>query len=158
MIEEKALVVKLQGRNAVIEMQRQSACQSCELSGGCGTGSLGRLLGYKPLALSIPNRHKLKVGDKIIIGMLEKYFNIAGFLMYLFPLAFLFAFGLMANYFFNATEWINVLASLFGLASGLLMTARLAKKKFAQNMRPHFIRLEFSISTADLVQKTRVTL
>ena len=155
MIKEQALVVELLGEYAVIEIQRQSACQSCDLKAGCGTGSLGRLLGYKPLALSILNRHKLRIGDRIIIGMPEKYIHIAGLLMYLLPIGCLFLFALAANYFFNATEWINVLASLSGLVFGLLVISRLAKKDFAQKMKPQFIRQEqsFQIIEANLISK-----
>lgn len=156
MIEEQALVIELQEENAIVEIQRQNACQSCELSGGCGTGSLGRLLGYKALVLSINNSHKLQVGDQIIIGMPEKYFHVAGFLIYLLPLAGLFLFGLVANYFFNATEWINILASLSGLVFGLLITSRVTKKNFAQKMKPRFIRQEFSVQMGLNHLKTQI--
>ena len=145
MIEEQALVTQLQGHLAIIEMQSQSACQSCELSGGCGTGSLGRLLGYRKKSLSIDNNHQLKVGDRVIIGLPEKYFLFAGFIMYLLPLVGLFVFAMISDFLFDATQWINVVASLFGLASSLMLTARLSKKTFASKMKPHFIRKEFSI-------------
>ena len=149
MIEEQALVKSLQGDQALIEVQRQNACQSCDLSEGCGTGSLGRLLGYKKLALSIPNRDKLQVGDLIVIGMPDKYFHIAGFLVYLLPLIGLFLFALIANYIFNGTEAVTVLSSLVGLAFGLFFSGRLAKHDLALKLKPQFIRQIYSSQTVE---------
>ncbi|MBT3204771.1 MAG: SoxR reducing system RseC family protein [Gammaproteobacteria bacterium] len=154
MIEEQALVIALRSDQALIEVQRQNACQSCDLSEGCGTGSLGRLLGYKKLALSIPNRHKLQVGDRIVIGMPDKYFHFAGFLVYLLPLLSLFLFGLVANYFFNGAESVIVLASLSGLVFGLMFSGRMAKNDFALKMKPQFIRQEFSPQVVEPRLKT----
>jgi len=149
MIEEQALVISLQGDQALIEVQRQNACQSCDLSEGCGTGSLGRLLGYKKLALSITNSHKLQVGDHIVIGMPDKYFHIAGFLVYLLPLIGLFCFALVANYLFNGTESVTVLSSLAGLAFGLFFSGRLAKHDLALKLKPQFIRQIYSSQTVE---------
>lgn len=147
MIEEKASVISLQGDQAIIQMQRQSGCQSCELSEGCGTGSLGRLLGYRQQNLSIHNDHKLDVGDNVIIGLPEKHFIAVGFLMYLLPLICLFAFAIFANFIFDATQWINAVASLLGLTSGLIITARLSNQTFAGKLQPQFIRQEFPVET-----------
>ncbi len=144
MIEEKAVVVALLNGQAILEAKQKNACQSCELSGGCGTGSLGRLLGHKAQNLSIKNDHKLSVGDRIIIGMPEKFFIYAGFLMYLLPLGFLFIFSLVSNYLFMATEWINVLAALCGLASGLVLTVKLSRNSLSDKLQPRFIRHQLS--------------
>ena len=148
MIEEQAQVIALSGDDAIIEMQSQTACQSCEMSGGCGTGSLGRLLGNRRQRLSISNDQHLKVGNLIVIGLPEKHFIYAGFLMYLLPLLSLFMFSIVANILFDATQWINVLAALMGLVSGLKLTSVFSNNIFAEKLRPRFIRQEFSIEMA----------
>ena len=78
MIEELAQVQKLNGDKAIIEIHRQNACQSCELSGGCGTGSLGRLLGYRKQSLIIQNDYNLKIGDRVVVGLPDKSYLSAG--------------------------------------------------------------------------------
>ena len=145
MIEEQALVIALQVEQAVIQIQRQNACQSCELSGGCGTGSLGRLLGVRQQSLLLQNDHQLKVGDIVIIGLPEKHFIYAGFLMYLLPLISLFIFAIISDYLFDATQWANVVAAFIGLALGLIFTAKLSNKTFASQLQPQFIRRELPI-------------
>ncbi len=145
MIEEKAMVVGLEGNQAIIEIHRQNACQNCQMSKGCGTGSLGRLLGYSKQSLSIINEHNLQVGSQVIVGLPEKHFMYAGFLMYLFPLLTFFMFGVTSNIIFNETQWINVAASLLGLVVGLKITSVLSNNVFAGQLRAHFIRQEFPI-------------
>jgi len=142
MIEERAKVVKLQDNLAIIEMQRQSGCQSCSLSGGCGVGSLGRLLGQRNQVYSIPNQQDLQPGESIIIGIPNGSFLLASLLMYLLPLISLFLFGLVAQLIFHSNDVVTALLSLVGLALGLFLTLRLTSMDFARNFQPRFMRRE----------------
>lgn len=147
MIEEQALVKALQGDQAIIQIQRQSACQSCEVNGACGTGSLGRLLGFRPQSLILKNEQNLKVGDIVVIGLAEKHFLHAGFLMYVLPLISLFFFAVLSDYLFSSTQWANALASIIGLAVGLMVTTKLANKTLADRFQPKFVRREFPVAS-----------
>jgi len=145
MIEEHALIIALQGDQVVLQIQRQNSCQSCEVSGVCGTGSLGRLLGVRQQNILLQNDHKLSVGEKVIIGLPEKHLIYAGFLMYLLPLISLIFFAIISDYLFGATQWANVVASLAGLGLGLVFSSKLSNKTLAKQLQPHFIRREFSV-------------
>ena len=145
MIEQQAYVVKLQGEQAIVAMKNNSGCQSCDLKGGCGIGSLGKLLGHRERSFSISNRYKLKVGDSIVLGVADNFFVYAGLLMYLLPLFCLFGFSLIANVLFEATEWLNVMAALGGLIIGLNLSAGLAKKNFFSGMQPRFLRRQMDL-------------
>lgn len=145
MIEEQAQVIALKGGKAIIEIHDQSACQNCELSGGCGTGSLGKLLGYRKQSLSIINDQQLQVGQRVIIGLPEKYFLYAGFLMYLLPLLILFLFATVSDLVFQSTQWINAIAAISGLLAGLKLTSVLSHKVFADKLQPQLKRRQFSV-------------
>ena len=142
MIEQQAIVLKIRDDLADIKVENSNGCQGCELSGGCGMGSLGRLFGVRTRSFSIPNRQKLKVGDRIIVGLPENYFMAAGFLIYLLPLGTLFVSALMVNYLFDGSEWMNVLGAFMGLAAGLLWSARLARNNLGKDNGPRFIRVQ----------------
>ncbi len=146
MIEEHAKVVRLQGDQAVIEMQRQSGCQSCSLSGGCGVGSLGRLLGQRAQLYSIPNEQDLQPGEQIIIGMPDRSLLLASVIMYLLPLICLFMFGLAAQVIFHSNESVTAVLSMVGLAVGLFFTLRLTSMDFARKFQPRFMRRELNVS------------
>lgn len=140
MIEELAQVKGIQGGNALIEVSRQGGCQGCNLSAGCGTGSLGRLLGHRQKPFLIPNRLNLKTGDKVIVGMPENAYVQAGFLIYLLPLVCLFVFTIVADSLFGSVDGLNVLAAIAGLVGGILLAAKLAKQAFFKSLRPQIIR------------------
>ncbi len=146
MIEERARVVELKGELALIEMQRQNACDSCELSGGCGTGSLGRLLGHRAQVYSIANDQNLQAGDLIVIGMPERSFLLASAMMYLLPLFSLFLFALAAQLFFHAGDGATALSALGGFGVGLFATIRLSASDYARRFQPHFLRRELEVS------------
>lgn len=140
MIQEQALVKKIQGNRAFVEVQRQHGCHNCSLSGACGTGSLGRLLGIRQKPLSIPNDRNLEIGDKILIGLPEKTYVLSSFLIYLFPLLCLFLFSILADVAFGSQDGLNVLAALMGLVFGLLVSAGLSNHIFVKAIQPRVIR------------------
>ena len=146
MIEERARVLQLQGKLAVIEMQRQNACDSCELSGGCGTGSLGRLLGQRAQVYTIPNEQNLKAGDTIVIGMPDRSFLLASLMMYVLPLLTMLLAALVAQLIFNASDGTVAVVALAGLGLGLFTTIRLSASDFARRFQPRFMRRELNIS------------
>lgn len=139
MIEELALVKNIQGNRVIVEVLRQG-CQGCEISGACGTGSLGRLFGFRPKPISIPNELFLKKGDKVIIGLPEKSYVLSSFLIYLFPLLSMFLFSIIVDVLFGSVDGLNVLAALAGLIIGLLISAKLSKYAFVNAIQPQVIR------------------
>ncbi len=144
MIEEQAIVRKLRDEQAVIEVVRQNTCQGCELNGSCGTGSLGKLLGYRKVSFTMPNEHGLKIGDRVVIGLPDRSYLTAGFVVYLLPLISLFILTGISDQLFGSIEWINVLSALIGLGLGLLLAARLANHNYARDFQPQFIRHSLS--------------
>lgn len=143
MIEEHAQVCEIDDQQAVIKVQRQSSCNSCSLEQGCGVGSLGRLIGHRALTFSIQNQHNLKKGDHIVIGLPDRAFLKAGFLIYLLPLISLFLFASVSDIIFNAPESVNVLAAVLGLACGLWFSAHWSASRHSNEFQAKFIRKEF---------------
>lgn len=140
MIHEQARVTAVQADKAIIEVQRQSSCESCELSGGCGTSSLGRLLGYRASLLTIDNDQQLKIGDRVMVSVPERNLVSAGLLVYLLPLFSLFLFSVLANLWFS-TDGVNVVAAVLGLVAGLKLSAWISRHHLASQVKPHIRRL-----------------
>ena len=69
MIEENGTVVKVYANQVEIEMSRQGACSHCELSAGCGTGAIGRLLGHRSKPIIIQSDRDLNIGDEVVLGL-----------------------------------------------------------------------------------------
>jgi len=136
MIEEKAIVTGVVGDQAMIEVQRQSTCSHCELSRGCGTGAIGRLLVRRNKPLTISNKYNLKPGDRIVLGMPDKAFLKASLLIYGLPLLAMMAGGLLAQWLFGKSEMVTVILATTGFAAGLAFSANIAKRCFLPQFNP----------------------
>ncbi|MFT5656954.1 MAG: sigma-E factor negative regulatory protein RseC [Gammaproteobacteria bacterium] len=139
MIKEKATVVSFSGNHAEIQMHRQSACSHCELSSGCGTGAIGRLLGKRSKPVAIETEQNLKPGDQVELGLPEQAFLKASLLIYGLPLLGLFAGSMLAEFVFPGSEPMVFVLALTGLLSGLAVSAIIAKNKYARQFNPEIL-------------------
>jgi sigma-E factor negative regulatory protein RseC len=136
MIKEKATVIRLFGDLAEVQMQRQSTCSHCEMSRGCGTGAIGRLLGKRSKPVEIKVDQDLKPGDQVEIGLPDKAFLRAGLLIYGTPLLGLFIGLVLAELMASNADFISFIFALSGLVLGLFIAARIAKTKFSDQLNP----------------------
>jgi sigma-E factor negative regulatory protein RseC len=147
MIKEQATVISITGDLAEVQMHRQSACSHCEMSRGCGTGAIGRLLGKRSKPVEIKVDQNLKPGDQVQIGLPDKAFLRAGLLIYGMPLLGLFI-GLVlaeligsnaASHIDASSDLIAFTLALTGLMLGLFSGASIAKTKFANQLNPKIL-------------------
>lgn len=136
MVEEKAIVTGVVEGLAIIQVQRHSACSHCELSKGCGTGAVGRLLGHRSKPLTIRNQYNLKVGDSVVLGLHDKAFLKASLLIYGVPLLGLLVGGLLAQGLFEGSEMVTIILAGVGFVSGLLYSAVIARNRYSRQFNP----------------------
>jgi sigma-E factor negative regulatory protein RseC len=88
MIEESAIVVKIQNHQVWVESGQHSACSGCHQKASCTTNALGSVLRKKsvPVDCDIP----LKTGDEVMVAIDENLLLRASLLLYLLPLIALF--------------------------------------------------------------------
>ncbi len=139
MIYEQAKIISVQGDRAAVEVINKSGCSSCQYSGACGTGTLGRLLGFQVKPISIHNAEKFKVGDRVMVQLPNRVLMISSFLVYLLPLMLMFSFSLLTNLLVGQNDLVNVLGAIFGLGSGLLITSQLTRRKLVKLLEPTVI-------------------
>jgi len=139
MIKERATVVSLSGNRAEVQMQRQSACSHCEMSHGCGTGAIGRLLGKRSKPVKIEVDLNLSPGDEVELGLPEKAFLKASLLIYGLPLLGLFLGSVLADTIFIDSEFMIFVFAMAGLLSGLAVSSRIAKINFSREFNPEIL-------------------
>lgn len=139
MIEQQAKVTHVEGDQVWMTVERQSGCQHCSLSEGCGTGSLGKLMGYKSTEWVFSNRLGLKSGDKVILAIPETSYLLGSFLIYLLPLLTFFLTATIAELIWH-TEWVSILSSILGLAAGLVFSTGLSRRRYATALQPKIMR------------------
>ncbi|MFT5548174.1 MAG: sigma-E factor negative regulatory protein RseC [Candidatus Azotimanducaceae bacterium] len=143
MIKEKATVISRSGDLVEVQMQRQSACSHCEMSQGCGTGAIGRLLGKRSKPVEIKVVQDLQPGDQVEIGLPDKAFLRAGLLIYGMPLLGLFLGLMMAESIGSnvglSSDLIAFIFALVGLVLGLFIGAFIAKTQFSSQLNPKIL-------------------
>jgi sigma-E factor negative regulatory protein RseC len=139
MIEQQAQVTLVKGDKVWMTVKHQSGCQHCSLSEGCGTGSLGKLMGYKNTEWIFPNTLGLKSGDKVMLAMPDKSYLLGSFLIYLLPLLTFFLSGVIAEFCWQV-EWVTAVISILGLTAGLLLSGSLSRSHYAKVLQPKIVR------------------
>jgi sigma-E factor negative regulatory protein RseC len=88
MIEELAVVVKIENHQVWLEADLISACSGCQQKSSCTTNALGRVLKNKSVPVNCDIQ--LKIGDKVTVAIDEGLLLQASSVLYLIPLLALF--------------------------------------------------------------------
>lgn len=121
MIEELAVVVKIENHQVWVESGQNSACGGCQKKASCTTNALGSVL--KKKSVPVDCDIQLKTGDEVMVAIDESLLLRASLLLYLVPLVALFtgagiADWLLADNILYADLWIAgsaLLGFLFSL-------------------------------------------
>lgn len=122
MIEENAVVVKVNEDHIVVEAAVKSTCSRCQVNNTCGTGSIARAFSHKVQQLELVSPMPVNVGDTVVIGIRENGVLFASFLLYLLPLGTFFLTLLVSS-----ALLANQLHELLLLLVALLPTAAVFK-------------------------------
>lgn len=120
MIEERAVVVGLDGEQALLEIVRSRPCSLCGQTRGCGISLWGRLLGHRNQVFRAENRINARTGDQVVVGVEEKALLAGSLAVYGVPLALLLAGAVLGGMLLPASLAADA-RSLAGAAAGLLL-------------------------------------
>lgn len=88
MIEELAVVVKIENHQIWVESRQTSTCGGCQQKASCTTSALDSVLKKKPVP--VDSDIQLKTGDEVMVAIDESLLLRASLLLYLVPLIALF--------------------------------------------------------------------
>ncbi len=86
MIEEQARVIAVRTGTATLAIERQSACGSCNASGGCGTALLADWFPKRRMTLQVDDSIGVSAGDLVVVGLDDGLLQKAAFKLYALPL------------------------------------------------------------------------
>lgn len=118
---------------AVIEVARQHACGHCEVSSGCGTGTLAKLFARSQQQVRVRNTQRALPGSQVQVNLSEGALVQMSLFAYLLPLFTLFIGGAIYSPLANLLglpngEGMTVLSALVGLGIGFYLLAKLGKR------------------------------
>ena len=130
MIEELAVVVKIENYQVWVEGGQSSACGGCLQKASCTTNALGSVL--KKKSVRVDSDIELKTGDQVMVAIDEAVLLQASLLLYLLPLIALFTGAGVADWLFVDNIWYADLWIAASALSGFLLCLWLINK--AQNL------------------------
>lgn len=96
MIEELAVVVKIENHQVWVESRQNSACGGCLQKASCTANAIGSVL--KKKSVPVDSDIQLKTGDQVMVAIDENLLLRASLLLYLAPLIALFTGAGMADW------------------------------------------------------------
>lgn len=128
MIEQNAVVMKVNGQIALVEVQRQTSCGKCNAKKGCGTGILEESIGRRSMQVQAINQCQAEPGDEVIVAIPEKGFIKSAFMTYLLPLLLMLVGALLAQQIFQAgSEASADISAFLGAGLGFVMALLILK-------------------------------
>jgi len=129
MLEESAIVVKVDNGQTWVVGTQNNACAGCAQQAGCSTTALTSVLKKKPIP--VDSDFVLQTGDTVVVAIDEADLLRAAFLMYLLPVCALFIGAGVANSIVSDTTpyadlWIAG-GALSGLARALFIMQKIQK-------------------------------
>jgi sigma-E factor negative regulatory protein RseC len=119
MIEELAVVVKIENNQVWVESRQNSGCGGCQQKTSCTTNALGSVL--KKKAVPVDSDFLLQTGDTVTVGIDEKLLVHASLLLYFVPLLALFSGAGLADWLLPSNmQYLDLLVAVSALAGFLL--------------------------------------
>ena len=138
MIRERARVLDPFDGGGWVRTEAEAGCARCAAGQGCGSGTLGRLIGDRLTRVEVASEEPLRAGALVEIGIDERVLSLAAAVVYGVPLL-----ALLAGAAIGASLGTDVAAAggaLLGLLAGSLVARRFARALAPQALRPRVLR------------------
>lgn len=87
MLEMRAIVMQIDGDEALVQPLSTGGCGHCDSEGGCGSGTLTKLFcSNKPRHFKVSNKARAKVGDEVQVSIPDGALLRGAMKMYILPL------------------------------------------------------------------------
>lgn len=138
MIEELAIVVKIENHQVWVESGPNSVCGGCQQKPSCTTNAIGSVL--KKKSVPVDCDIQLKIGDEVIVAIDENLLLRASLLLYFVPLMALFTGADIADSLLGTDLWIAFSAVLSFLAALWLINKAQSRLILNYYARPVVVR------------------
>lgn len=122
MLETLAIVIRVEGREAVVESTQGGGCGNCDSENGCGSSKLSQLFCREPRRFRVRNDANAQEGTMVQVTVAEGLLLRSALLMYGLPLVLLLAGALLGAQWASAAsrDVYSILGGLAGLISGFV--------------------------------------
>lgn len=124
MMETRAIVIRVEGKEALVESMQGGGCGHCDSENGCGSGKMSQLFCSEPRRFRVRNDAEAQVGTLVQVTLPEGVLLRSALLMYILPLILLLCGAVAGAQLANETANADTYAALggfVGLISGFVL-------------------------------------
>ncbi len=124
MLETRAIVIRVEGREALVESMQGGGCGHCDSEKGCGSGKLSQLFCSEPRRFRVRNDANVPVGTVVQIALAEGLLLRSALLMYMLPLLLLLCGAIVGAQFAHderSRDVYSAIGGLLGLSLGFVI-------------------------------------
>ncbi|MFA6904376.1 MAG: SoxR reducing system RseC family protein [Gallionellaceae bacterium] len=140
MMQTRAVIIRLEGRDALVESAQGGGCGNCDSEGGCGSGKLAQLFCNEPRRFRVRNDSNAQVGAVVEVNLPDGMLLHSALLMYTLPLVLLIAgatIGMQWSYDAASSDAYAAIGGLAGLVLGFAIVKVLtARQRLSSVARP----------------------
>ena len=142
MLETRAIIMRIEGRYALVQANQGNGCEQCN-GKGCGTGKLSRMFCSKPRQFQVDNSINASIGDEVVISVAEGAVLRGIGLVYLLPLLLLVMGATLSSVGVEPSQRDGYAAAgaLFGLIAGFILAKWISARQASNRFRPYIARL-----------------
>lgn len=132
MIETRAIVIRVEGKEALVESTQGGGCGHCDSENGCGSGKLSQLFCTEPRRFRVLNESNAQVGAMVQVTLAEGVLLRSALLMYMLPLVFLLGGAVVGAHWAEdsaGSEIFSAAGGFAGLALGFAMAKVMALRR-----------------------------
>jgi sigma-E factor negative regulatory protein RseC len=131
MLETRAIVIKLEGDEAVVESLHGGGCGSCSAGNGCG--KMSEMFCVKPRQFRVRNGIGAQVGEEVEVAVADGALLRSALILYAMPMALLFAGALSGAGFADGSDAGAAMGAVAGLLAGFALARVISRR---QRKRP----------------------
>jgi sigma-E factor negative regulatory protein RseC len=124
MMQTNAVVIRLDGKNALVESIQSGGCGNCDSENGCSSSKLSQIFRSKPRRFSVRNECNAQPGSLVQISLQEGVLLHSAILMYILPLVIMLSGALLGAQWpdnMSDSDVYSAIGGLAGLISGFLL-------------------------------------
>ena len=123
MLETQAIVISVEGDEALVESLQGGGCGKCDSENGCGSGKLAQLFCSEPRRFRVRNDANVQAGTLVQVTVEEGVLLRSAALIYVLPLTLLLGGALLGSIWESSAsrDIYPALGGLFGLVTGFVL-------------------------------------
>lgn len=124
MIQTRAIVIHLDGKNALVESTLNGGCGNCDSANGCGSSKLSQIFCSEPRRFTVRNECNAQPGSLVEVSLPEGILLRSALLMYIFPLVLMLSGAMLGNWLAHESpdsDAYSAVGGFVGLVSGFFI-------------------------------------